>query len=151
MIKTALITLMWCALAARCAAADPAPDTMWSYKKVDGKKLELSVYLPEGYVDSKGTFPTIVIFHGGSWNAGDSGWHYPDCVYWRSSGMIAVSVDYRLKSRDGVEVPLECVKDAKSAVRFLRKNATKLKVDTTAWIDPAFTGSVRNKMQFPRI
>ena len=44
--------------------------------------------------------------------------------------MIAVSVDYRLSKRDGVEVPLECVKDAKSAVRFLRKHAAELKVDS---------------------
>ena len=43
--------------------------------------------------------------------------------------MIAVSVDYRLKDRDQVAVPLECVKDAKTAIRFLRKNAEKMKVD----------------------
>ena len=43
--------------------------------------------------------------------------------------MIAASVDYRLKTRDKVRVPLECVKDAKSAIRFLRKNARLLKVD----------------------
>lgn len=122
MIKTLLITLMWYSLDARSALANPAPDTMWSYKKVAG-----------------------------SWNAGDPSWHDPDCVYWRSRGMIAVSVDYRLKTRDGVDIPFDYVKDTKSAVRFLRKNTTKLKVSTTAWIDPPFTGSVRNKMQFPRI
>ena len=43
--------------------------------------------------------------------------------------MIAVSVDYRLRTRDQVEVPLACVKDAKSAVRYLRKYAEQLKVD----------------------
>ena len=98
MIKTALITLMWCALAARCAAADPAPDAMRSYKKVDGKDLELSVFLPYGYVDSSGT---IAIFHGGGGDKGEPDWHNPDCAYWRSRGMIAVSVDYQLKTRDG--------------------------------------------------
>ena len=106
------------------------PDAMWSYKKVDGKDLQLSVFLPAGYMDSTAKFPTIVVFHGGSWTEGEPSWHYPDCTYWSGRGMIAVSVDYRLKTRDGVEVPLTCVKDAKSAVRFLRKNATKLKVDT---------------------
>ena len=44
--------------------------------------------------------------------------------------MIAASVDYRLKDRDNIEVPLECVKDAKSSIRFLRKNAVPLKIDT---------------------
>ena len=43
--------------------------------------------------------------------------------------MIAVSVDYRLRHRDQVKVPLECVKDAKSAIRYLRANAKKLKID----------------------
>jgi len=105
------------------------PDTMWTYKQINGKELQMSVFLPDNYKSSKHTFPTIVIFHGGSWNAGEPSWHYPDCEYWSKRGMIAVSVDYRLKDRDGIEVPLECVKDAKSAIRFLRKNRLKLKVD----------------------
>ena len=103
-----------------------APDVMWTYKKVDDKELEMSVFLPEGY-DEGNRFPAFVVFHGGSWNAGDPNWHYPDCAYWSGRGMIAVSVGYRL--RDKVRVPLECVKDAKSAIRFLRKNAASLKVD----------------------
>ncbi|MDF7823557.1 alpha/beta hydrolase [Pontiellaceae bacterium B12227] len=105
------------------------PDAQWTYKTVGEKDLKMDVFLPEGYESSKGKFPIIVIFHGGSWRAGTPDMHYPDCVYWSKRGMIAVSVDYRLKDRDNVEVPLECVKDAKSAVRFLRKNAEKLKVD----------------------
>ncbi len=105
------------------------PDTMWTYKHIDGKDLQMSVFLPDDYRE-EGPFPTIVFFHGGSWNAGEASWHYPDCAYWSKRGMIAVSVDYRLKDRDGVAVPLECVKDAKSSIRFLRKNAIKLKVNT---------------------
>jgi acetyl esterase/lipase len=106
------------------------PDAMWTYKQVDGKALELSVFLPEGYASSTERFPTFVVFHGGSWAVGEANWHYPDCEYWSRRGMIAVSVDYRLSKRDGVQVPLECVKDAKSAVRFLRKHAAELKVDS---------------------
>lgn len=128
MIKTPLLTLTLFALCALSATAAPRPDTMWTYKKIDGKHLRMSVFLPDGYESAK-AFPTIVIFHGGSWNAGEPSWHYPDCAYWSSRGMIAVSVGYRLKTRDGVEVPLACVKDAKSAMRYLRKNAAELKVD----------------------
>ena len=105
------------------------PDTMWTYKEIDGKELQLSVFLPDGYASSSERFPTFVVYHGGSWAVGEANWHYPDCAYWASRGMIAVSVDYRLSKRDGVKVPLECVKDAKSAVRFLRKHAESLKVD----------------------
>ncbi len=123
-----------------CGAEEPprpkiqleSPHEMWTYKEVDGKDFQLSVFLPDDYHTSKNTlklFPTVVIFHGGSWNAGEPSWHYPDCRYWSRRGMIAVSVDYRLKDRDNVEVPLECVKDAKSAIRFLRENSKQLKVD----------------------
>ncbi|MGB1129661.1 MAG: alpha/beta hydrolase [Haloferula sp.] len=109
------------------AAADE-PDAMWTYKVVDGKELKMSVFLPEDY-ETGGSFPAMVWFHGGSWRSGEANWHYPDCEYWAGRGMVAVSVDYRLKDRDGVEVPLECVKDAKAAVIHLRKHAGKLKID----------------------
>ena len=119
---------------ATCAASktinpDLEPDTMWTYKQVNGKDLQMSVFLPEDYNTGK-DFPTIVFFHGGSWNAGEARWHYHDCAYWSKRGMIAASVDYRLKNRDNVEVPLECVKDAKSSIRYLRMNSVALKVDT---------------------
>lgn len=106
------------------------PDVMWTYKTVDGKELQHAVFLPDDYADSQRTYPVFVVFHGGSWATGKAQWHYPDCAYWSDRGMIAVSVDYRLSKRDGVEVPLECVKDAKSAVRFLRKHASELKIDS---------------------
>ena len=106
-----------------------SPDTRWTYKQVSGKALHMEVFLPKDYDDAK-TFPTFVVFHGGSWKTGDASWHYPDCEYWCSRGMIAVSVNYRLKDRDHVEVPLACVQDAKSAIRYLRKNARALKVDS---------------------
>jgi acetyl esterase len=104
------------------------PDTFWTYKTIDGKALKMSVFLPEGYGEGK-SFPTFVVFHGGSWRTGEPSWHYPDCAYWRSRGMVAVSVEYRLKDIDKIKVPLECVKDARSAVRYLRKNAEILKVN----------------------
>lgn len=114
-------------------AAGREPDVFWTYKKVGDKELQMSVFLPEGYGNgSQSEYPAIVYFHGGSWRSGEASWHYPDCEYWSRRGMIAVSVDYRLQNRDNVEVPLECVKDARSAVRFLRGNASDLLVDPDA-------------------
>ena len=105
------------------------PNTQWIYKTVGGKELKMDVFLPGNYESGK-IFPAVVFFHGGSWREGTPDMQYPDCAYLSKRGMIAVAVDYRLKDRDHVEVPLECVKDARSAIRFLRKNAEKLKVDT---------------------
>jgi acetyl esterase/lipase len=42
--------------------------------------------------------------------------------------MITVLVDYRVKSRHNT-TPFESLKDAKSAIRFLRKNAVELGID----------------------
>jgi len=47
------------------------------------------------------------------------------------------SVDCRLRTCDNVKAPLECVKDAKSSIRYLRKNAEKLKVDPDKIVQPA--------------
>ncbi|MGB0993754.1 MAG: alpha/beta hydrolase [Akkermansiaceae bacterium] len=115
--------------AKKAAAKKGTFDTQWTYKTVNGKQLKLDVFLPEGYKESKKPHPVFAVYHGGSWRSGEPNWHYPDCEYWRSRGMVAVSVAYRLKDRDNVQVPLECVKDAKTAIRFLRKNAQKLKID----------------------
>ena len=89
----------------------------------------MDVFLPAGYADADESFPVMVIFHGGSWTGGETKWHWPDGNFWAKRGMVAVSVDYRLRDRDQVKVPLECVKDAKSAIRYLRANAKKLKID----------------------
>jgi len=105
------------------------PDAQWAYKTIDGKDFLMDVFLPSGYADADESFPVMVIFHGGSWTVGETNMHWPDGNFWAKRGMIAVSVDYRLRHRDQVKVPLECVKDAKSAIRFLRANAKKLKID----------------------
>ena len=45
--------------------------------------------------------------------------------------MIAMSADYRVKSRQPETTPVECVKDAKSAMRWVRANAARLGIDST--------------------
>ena len=105
------------------------PDAQWAYKTVDGQDFLMDVFLPAGYADAEISYPVMVIFHGGSWTGGEAKWHWPDGNFWAKRGMVAVSVDYRLRHRDQVKVPLECVKDAKSAIRYLRANAKKLKID----------------------
>jgi acetyl esterase len=105
------------------------PDAQWAYKTIDGKDFLMDVFLPAGYQDAEISYPVVVIFHGGSWTGGETNWHWPDGNLWAKRGMVAVSVDYRLRHRDQVKVPLECVKDAKSAIRYLRANARELKID----------------------
>jgi acetyl esterase/lipase len=42
--------------------------------------------------------------------------------------MVAITADYRVASRNGAK-PVQCVADAKSAIRWVRKNAERLGID----------------------
>lgn len=91
--------------------------------------VELKIYLcnPEGH-SAEDTRPAIVFFFGGGWRAGSPQQFLPHCRYLAGRGMVAAVADYRVASRHGVTAD-ECVKDAKSAVRWLRTNADRLGID----------------------
>ncbi len=116
--------------AKRKNATSYTPDAKWIYKTVDGQEMFMDVFFPEGYETNDQVFPALTFFHGGSWRVGETNWHYADCAYWAKRGVVAMSVDYRLSKRDGIEnVPLECMKDAQASIRYLRANAKELKID----------------------
>jgi acetyl esterase len=98
------------------------------YKEASGSKLILNVFYPEGHDPKKDKRPAIVFFFGGGWSGGNPAQFGPHCEYLASRGMVAMSADYRVRSRQGVP-PFECVKDGKSAVRWIRQNAKKLGID----------------------
>ena len=98
------------------------------YKEASRSKLVLNVFYPEGHDVKKDKRPAIVFFFGGGWSGGNPAQFAPHCEYLASRGMVAMSADYRVRSRQGTP-PFECVKDGKSAVRWIRQNATKLGID----------------------
>ncbi len=91
--------------------------------------VELNIYLcnPEGH-SADDERPAIVFFFGGGWRAGSPQQFLPHCRYLADRGMVAAVADYRVASRHGVTAN-ECVEDAKSAVRWLRANASRLGID----------------------
>ena len=97
------------------------------YKQVGETKLFLHVYNPDGHKDSDRK-PAIVFFFGGGWNGGTPKQFEPHCQYLSQRGMVAITAEYRVKSRNKT-TPFECVKDGKSAIRWVRANANKLGVD----------------------
>ncbi len=103
------------------------PTEKWVYKTVGEATLELHAFLPPGYkaTDKR---PAIVFFFGGGWNKGLPSQFYPHCAYLASRGMVAVSADYRVKSRQST-TPRECVQDGKSALRWLRQHAAEHGID----------------------
>lgn len=103
------------------------PDEIVEYKSVDGVKLNLHVFKPAGHEINEKR-PAIVFFFGGGWNGGKMSQFYSRSEYLASRGMVAICADYRVKSRHKTS-PRECVKDGKSAIRWVRANAEQLGVD----------------------
>ncbi|RMD84968.1 MAG: alpha/beta hydrolase [Lentisphaerae bacterium] len=97
------------------------------YKKVGKIELHMDIFTP-AQQNSKKVRPCIVFFHGGGWNGGAPGQFYPQCQYLAERGMVAISVEYRLRKTHGV-TPKECLQDAKSAIRWVRKHAAELGID----------------------
>lgn len=97
------------------------------YKQVDTLKLGLKVYSPAS-LQKEQIYPTIVFFFGGGWNGGSKKQFETHALHYAAKNFITVLVDYRVKTRHNT-TPFESLKDAKSAIRYLRKNATKLGID----------------------
>ena len=97
------------------------------YKQVGADSLYLHVDFPLLY-DSTLSHPAMVFFFGGGWNGGTTGQFAPHAKYFASRGMVCFRADYRVKSRQGTS-PFESLKDAKSAIRYIRAHARELGVD----------------------
>jgi acetyl esterase/lipase len=98
-----------------------------TFKTVGDTKLNLYIYTPEGHKPTDRR-PAIVFFFGGGWTNGSPSQFEPHCRYLASRGMVAIAADYRVASRHQVKA-VSCVADAKSAIRYVRKEAARLGID----------------------
>lgn len=99
------------------------------YKKVGDVNLILKVFSPENAdKDLNKKYPAIVFFFGGGWQNGSVTQFEPQAKYFALRGMVSILVDYRVQSRHKT-TPFDAVMDAKSAMRYVRKNADMLHVD----------------------
>ncbi len=103
------------------------PDKILLYKEIDGVKLNLHIFNPENHNNSNKT-PAIIFFFGGSWKYGTPRQFYPQCEYLSAHGMVCISAEYRVENRHKTS-PKECVKDARSAIRWVRKNTEILGIN----------------------
>lgn len=97
------------------------------YKSVGGVDLKLWIYAPPGH-SAGHRRPAAVFFFGGGWSTGDPAQFEPQARHLASRGMVAITADYRVSSRHGARI-VDCVRDAKSAIRFVRANAARLGID----------------------
>ncbi len=124
-----IILLLLCLLTAPLFAKSYPPTfkdaRVDTYRKVDSTELKLWIF---GESDPKTPKPAIVFFFGGGWNGGTPEQFENQARHFAKRGMIAITADYRVKSRHGVQV-VECVKDAKAAIAWVRENAQRLGID----------------------
>lgn len=97
------------------------------YKKIGDVELKLHVFEPSHHKPTDKR-PAIVFFFGGGWVGGSPSQFYPHCDHLAKQGVVAMSAEYRIKSKHKTS-PFECVKDGKSAVRYIRSHATELGID----------------------
>ncbi len=108
---------------ASCSSALPTPDHAdLAYAQVSPNQT-LDLYLPAG----PGPFPLVINIHGGGFMMGDKGMlDAPIAEALLARGIAVASIDYRLSGEARFPAAIE---DAKAAVRFLRANAGRYRLD----------------------
>lgn len=103
-----------------------------SYKSISpigiNGTLDLHIFVPDSTKNSSPR-PVMVYFHGGSWSEGKPDWFFESCKAYAQKGWVACAVEYRTFARHGT-LPFEAVKDARSAIRWLRQHAGEYNIDT---------------------
>ncbi len=107
--------------------------TQQVYKTIDTFRLKVDVFYTDETLKKENN-TAIVFFHGGGWAYGSPQEFFTTCERYARMGIVAISVDYRLSADQGVIPsrkisPIECVMDARSAMRWVRENAGKLHID----------------------
>ena len=123
-----LLTLMYAGLVpAQNSSPLERASAVEVYKRVDSTDLKAYIFNPPKH-ESGSNRAAIVFFFGGGWRGGTPAQFVPQCEYLASRGMVAITVDYRVFNRQGV-LANKCVQDAKSAIRWMRENASRLGID----------------------
>ncbi len=104
------------------------------YKTIGEHELKVNIFysLDE---QSNSIYPAMAFFHGGGWVHGSPEEFHAACERYALKGFKTFSFQYRLSiMEDGTHPhpeisPIECVKDARSAIRWLRENSEILRID----------------------
>lgn len=96
-----------------------------TYRTVGSTELKLWIF---GDSNPDSPKPAIVFFFGGGWSSGTPQQFENQARHFAQRGMIGIVADYRVKSRHDVQA-VECVKDAKAAIAWVRENAARLGIN----------------------
>ncbi|MBK9389284.1 MAG: alpha/beta hydrolase [Bacteroidetes bacterium] len=103
------------------------------YKTIDTFKLKVDIFYTKQSLGRENN-TAIVFFHGGGWAYGSPEEFFSTCERYAAMGIVTFSVQYRLSIENGATPsktisPIECVMDAKSAIRWVRENSEKYHID----------------------
>jgi acetyl esterase/lipase len=105
-----------------------------TYKEVDGTTLKADLFYTEEALLRERN-PAIAFFHGGGWAFGSPSEFHETCRRYALKGFVTLSFQYRLSvNPDGSFphpriTPVESVKDARSAIRWIREHSDSLHID----------------------
>ncbi len=137
-INLALTTMLLSASAALAETpstkVQPIPDTVRVESDVaylpEDRKEKADLYFPK-VIPQGSRLPVVIIIHGGGFNDGDKAKsrevNYG--VNLANHGYVGMSIDYKLRKMQGQVTWPQNLHDAKTAVRWLRKNAERLSID----------------------
>ena len=97
-----------------------------TYKIVGNDSLKMDIYLSD---EQKKDKPAMVFFFGGGWVSGSWDQFRPHALHFSKKGFVTILVDYRVASRQKTS-PFEAIEDAKSAMKYVKKNAERLGLDS---------------------
>ncbi len=118
------------------AASEATTGKELVYKHTNGQPQALEIFFPDGHDPDKAKVPCLLLFHGGGWGNGDKKTFHYDCSYFASRGIVAITANYfmytkeeRQKLAEDVSRKAACVTDAKSAIRWVKQHADELGID----------------------
>ncbi len=117
-----LLTAALCGAADITVPADVIVERGVDYTSITHGKLAMDIVRPK----AKGSYPGIVMIHGGGFNSGQRESYLPMAIRLAQNGYVAAAVSYRLTPMFQFPIPLY---DVKAAVRFLRGNASKYDIN----------------------
>jgi acetyl esterase/lipase len=114
-----------------------APGKVFVYKTSHGRPQKMEVYFPEKHGTATNKVPGVLLFHGGSWRAGDLIQFRYACAYFAKRGLVAATANYyMLSDTDAKALPGNvsrkrvCVTDAASALRWFKQHADEFGMDS---------------------
>lgn len=96
------------------------------YKTIE--ENELRIYVTSSQNKNK-KHPCLVFFYGGGWKSKNINQFEHFCDFFSKKGYVCIRVEYRVQTNDNA-TPLESLSDARSSIRYIRKHAEELNIDT---------------------